>query len=793
MLRLLLVYGATCAVVLEIARRKVRPISLRARFALLLLPLLLTGRAIVTGGYYGPLNLAYSTPPLSELIPEAQRRHPELSGRRYDDGILSDLQIAIVPWRKAVRDSIKQGRVPLLNRFILSGDPLLGSLQPAPFYPGTFIGFLLPLATAWTFNGAFALFLAALFSFLLAREMEVREPCALFSGAVAMLAGFVAFWCEWPLGAAFSTFPLLVLGLRRIARGEPRGFSISVAAWLLLLLAGHPESIVHVTASAGLVFLVETLRARNVVRPAARASAAGVLALMLAAPMLLPFLEVLPETTESGTRAAQYAHVKKSLPVAEAARSAVGAVWPGAHGSMWSPSDPLPPRFPDAAKAFVGGLAFALAWVGAASRRKDAWILGALALLCFSVAMGVPVVTDALSRLPLFDVALNARLVAITALAMAVMAGMGLEALIDRPGVSSAVLAGVTLGVLFVARSALRVPDPTRKTGAGITLLLLGAPALLLVLSRAVFSRRPALVVALAMGLFLASHLAEMPVLYPTFPSDLFYPAIPEIDALPRRGEPYRTTAVAYDLVPNQSALYELEDPRGYQAMNNARYQSTYGLWCVPQPVWFNRIDDLTRPFLSLLNVRFAIATAGQKPPPGWREYRSGPRCEIFENSRVLPRAFAPAAVRFVADSSRTVEEMAACADFSRIAWIEDRKRAGSETANGSAQVTTVRRGTDLDIEVTAKERSWIVVSQTFWKGWQAREGGRRLPLYFADQAFLAFEVEPGSHRIELVYRPRSFEIGLALSAAGCLILLIAGFVSRRSRRSPQGFRRIAA
>src|SRR5580765_4491675 len=114
MLRLLLVYGATCAVVLEIARRKVRPISLRARFALLLLPLLLTGRAIVTGGYYGPLNLAYSTPPLSELIPEAQRRHPELSGRRYDDGILSDLQIAIVPWRKAVPDSIKQGRVPLL-------------------------------------------------------------------------------------------------------------------------------------------------------------------------------------------------------------------------------------------------------------------------------------------------------------------------------------------------------------------------------------------------------------------------------------------------------------------------------------------------------------------------------------------------------------------------------------------------------------------------------------------------------------------------------------------------------
>jgi hypothetical protein len=404
--------------------------------------------------------------------------------------------------------------------------------------------------------------------------------------------------------------------------------------------------------------------------------------------------------------------------------------------------------------------------------------------------MGLPFVTDVLSRLPLFDVALNARLVAITALSMAVLAGMGLEALIDRPVASGAVLAAATLAMLFVARAALRIPDPSRNAGVGITLLLLGAPALLLIVSRAVFFRRPALVVALAMGFFLASHLAEMPLLYPTFPSDLFYPPIPEIDALPRGGAPYRTTAVAYDLVPNQSTLYELEDPRGYQAMNNARYQSTYGLWCIAQPVWFNRIDDLTRPFLSFLNVRFAVATAGQKPPSGWREYRSGPRCEIFENSRVLARAFAPAAVRFVADASRTVEEMAACTDFSRVAWIEDRRRAGSEMANGPAEVTTVRRGTDLEISVTSRQRTWIVVSQTFWKGWKAREGRRTIPLYFANQAFLSFEVEPGNHRISLVYRPRSFEVGLALSAAGCVILLAAGLASRRSR---PGFRTIPA
>ena len=33
--------------------------------------------------------------------------------------------------------------------------------------------------------------------------------------------------------------------------------------------------------------------------------------------------------------------------------------------------------------------------------------------------------------------------------------------------------------------------------------------------------------------------------------------------------------------------------------MTFTRYVYTYDLWCKAQPVWFNRVDDLTRPFLS--------------------------------------------------------------------------------------------------------------------------------------------------------------------------------------------------
>ncbi|HWC65891.1 MAG TPA: YfhO family protein, partial [Thermoanaerobaculia bacterium] len=323
---------------------------------------------------------------------------------------------------------------------------------------------------------------------------------------------------------------------------------------------------------------------------------------------------------------------------------------------------------------------------------------------------------------------------------------------------------------------------PTASFDASILLMVL-PPAAFAVAALAARGRARVLS-GVAIALFLPTHLAEMPRLYPTFPSRLFYPPVPELDALPRADEPYRTTALGYDLVPNQSALYGLEDVRGYQAVENARSASTYSLWCVPQPVWFNRIDDLTKPFLSFLNVRFAIAGPGQAVPAGWRELRRGPRCAVFENPAALPRAFAPESVRFVPDPSKTVELMRSCRDFSKVAWIEDSARPEGEAPNGRARVTATARGADLDVHVDAQSRSWIVVSQTAWRGWEAREGARLLPLRFANQAFLAFEVGPGRHEVRLEYRPRSFRLGVGLALASAAALVAVGILGRRRART---------
>ncbi|MEO1086113.1 MAG: hypothetical protein AAFY88_17880, partial [Acidobacteriota bacterium] len=211
-LRLVLVYAAACGPLLWLFHRVLGRIRAPAAAVLLLLPLVSTGAAFWQGGFYGALNLSYNTAP---LLPDAEQlpRHGD-----YRNGPLADQIYQVVPWRKAIRELVKNGHWPFINRFTSGGDPLLGGAQPAPFDPKVWIGFLLPLASAVTFACAFVLFQAALYTFLLVRELGASEHASLFAGAVFMTCGFLDFYVTWSLASVVVTAPLLMLGLRRIAR-----------------------------------------------------------------------------------------------------------------------------------------------------------------------------------------------------------------------------------------------------------------------------------------------------------------------------------------------------------------------------------------------------------------------------------------------------------------------------------------------------------------------------------------------------------------------------------------------
>ncbi len=782
-LRLIAVYAGTCGLALWLVRRTLRPISLRASAALVLLPLVLAAPALFTGGFWGGLNLAYTTAPL-----HARAGELPLAAAQYENGILLDHICEVVPWRKAVREAVRTGHPPLWNRFSGSGDILLGAAQPAPFHPRVWIGFLLPLATAFTYGCCLTLFLAALFGFLYLAELGLEEAAALFGAAVWMLSGFVTFWSAWPLASVFVALPLVLLGARRLARGRPGGFAAQTAGWTLALVAGHPESLLHLAGAVGLIFLWELRHSPDAsrrLRAIGGAVGAGLLAAALAAPALLPFLEALPQTHDFALRRAGSAAHQNSLPLGEAAASALGALYPHAFGQHWSPrGEDLPARFDDASGVFAGGLALALALFACCSprARPERWPFAALGLFSFAVSIGLPGIAGGVGRLPLFDMALNGRLAGVAAFCLAVLAALGFEAALQTSGARvSLAIAGTGLallvgGVLWRTAMARHGLDSAAHDRGLLWLVL---PVLLAALAGYLLRRNRRALALSWVALLLVGHTLELPRLYHAFPAQLFYPPVEELRTLPAAGEPYRVTGLGFAMVPAQSALYELEDVRAPQPMSHRRWAATQPLWCIAQGIWFCRVDDLGAPFLSASNVRFAIAEPDAPQPTGWRLVVRGANAAIFENPGALPRAFAPRQVVRVSSSepwATTRESMARASDFSEIAWIEADDGPFGVVENGRARVSARADGPDLWLDVDAEEPAWIVVSETYWQGWRAIDGeGREIPLRFANLAFLGFRVPAGEQRIHLIYRPRSFSLGVAL--AGLALLGIGGTV----------------
>jgi 2-polyprenyl-3-methyl-5-hydroxy-6-metoxy-1,4-benzoquinol methylase len=182
--------------------------------------------------------------------------------------------------------------------------------------------------------------------------------------------------------------------------------------------------------------------------------------------------------------------------------------------------------------------------------------------------------------------------------------------------------------------------------------------------------------------------------------------------------------------------------------------------------------------------VRYAL-TRKERSLPGWRPLASGLTSTLWENPRALPRAFVPRRVRFGVPADQEVEEMKAETSFGRLAWIVPPggdPGPPHEKRNGRGRVVTRRRGLGFELTARMNQPGWVVITETAWKGWRARLDGREVPLGIGDHAFLALFLPKGPHRVELFYRPRSFELGLALSAAA-LVLIAAVSLTRIVRR----------
>ncbi|MCB1054117.1 MAG: hypothetical protein KDD11_01230, partial [Acidobacteria bacterium] len=636
-LLLTVLYLASAALLAFAVRRAGGRPSVWAVAILTLLPLAFTAGGWLPGKVLAPTVSLAGVPPWA---------HPDLAlpileSSSAPNPLLADPLSQMAPWRHAARHDL------LFDPSAASGAALLGNAQSAALFPVEVAGRALAPVRAAVFVQAARLLLAGWGLFLLARGLAVSELAALLAAIVYTGSGFLQLWRLHPHSYVAALAPWILWAMFRLVRRPgPRRAAILGVLGALGVLAGHPETLAQ-TVLLGVLWLAPTMLAGKRWRALGWSAVAGLLAFLLAAPALLPFLENL-------TVAAEWVHRHDRPPEAVALprNEALPRLWPALDLRHFG--DPISGdwRGPENLAELGGGatslaalLLLPAAVLGRRHRRRMAgWL--ALGLVGLAVSVQLPGITDLVSFLPLLGSSLLKRLSLWWVLAVSLAAGAGADHLLRARGArshwlrASPVLAGVALAAA-VATSVGAAP-----WGRSVAdLLLLGLPLCTAPLVAPLLSRRGrgrAIAIAV-LGLALLLPPASLFGRWvPLSAVDSFYPTTPAIDFIRERAAGYRVAGIDSALVPTSAAFFGLEDVRPNDPMTFAPYADFVETFSRPERGSWPRIATWSHPALDFLGVRFLFdhPTMYVFHHPGIDQIWEGEDALIYENPRAFERLF---------------------------------------------------------------------------------------------------------------------------------------------------------
>ncbi len=218
---------------------------------------------------------------------------------------LSDPALQFKALRRAVREALQHGEVPLWNPSIWAGAPLLGDAQSMVGSPVTWIYLVFGEHHGADLAVVFLLLVAGAGCAALALQLGASPWGAAVAGSGGMTAPFLSVWLLHPHAATAVWWPWLLLSLER---RSALGLALATAA---TVTGGHPQTAAHVM---GLSALWWVLRVRWW-----SGAFWTLIGLLLAAPIWLPFVE------EVGRSATIAHHGGNAL----APQQLLDLLWPG--------------------------------------------------------------------------------------------------------------------------------------------------------------------------------------------------------------------------------------------------------------------------------------------------------------------------------------------------------------------------------------------------------------------------------------------------------------------------------
>jgi hypothetical protein len=692
-----------------------------------------------------------------------------------------DLYVEVTPMNVYGFGALKHGHLPLWNPYQLCGVPFLAAGYVGLFYPLHAMNLWFDVLTSFEIAFILHMFLGGLTMWWLCRHFGVRLLGGLVAAVTFMWSGWVILNNTLPgVFEAMMWMPLTVGLLDRTVQGRRWAWLWLTLALACQILLGAAEIFVHTMYVGGLFVLCRIVQMswhggwRAALRGMVVLVACGVAAVLLAAPQLLPAVEL---TQQSGRAAG-------ALSFAQAAMAAIP-----------------PLLFLRIAVVNVGVVAvgvlplLGLVLVFGAREQRLASVAALIAAVAAALLVfGGPVyrlyydipVVGSLFRRPM-------KFLDIYAFAQALLAGVAvtqLEAwsresrrrLWRRPTwLAALVMAGAA--VWWMATS-------------GPSWWAWGATAGLLVLFGVLPWRvaRMATLVGLcvlqgATLFFTVGDTHVRPIKRP----EIFYTFRPLLDQLKAQvGEArvYLSPKFLFSpgLTAKQGQIVKLPVVTDYEPLAVGRYAKFFGAvtpWTDPTTPFFgiyNLLPTSGWKLMDLTGTRFFVMLRGEAGdqsmaanPAEFRVVYDQAPVRVFEKVRVLPRAyFAPRARVVPPDAVLETLDTAGFDPQMEVLLEEPGAEpiplAPGGNATGAVHITSYEpERVEIDADVSAP--GYLVLADLHYPGWKAFIGNKEVPIYRANYLFRAVRLPLGSSAVRFEYQPQSFRIGMMLSGATVALL----------------------
>lgn len=749
-------------------------------FLFLAIPVFLFHESLFTERVLSQADVLFVLKPWRALVP------PDFLPSNW---LLMDQTFQFFPWLSFAREQFQKGAVPLWNPYSYSGSPLLANGQSAVFSPFHLLFYIFPFLKMFSISACLRLFCAALFMYFFMRSLGIGARGSTLSALSYQTCGFLIVLLNHPHSNPAIFLPLLFWMTERVCqKASLRRTALLSGVLFLQNISGHVATALIQTLA---VFCYGVYRAKGSFRVGRLLVLAIVLGVFASAFVLVPTLEY---ALVSHAPFYRFEDKVPFFPTRSDFTAMLALFFPTLYGTPIRLDDAQFRNFNMLNQGFVGMTILVLA-VGAFVGRKKERTIGFFAMLtlvAWGAAYHLPVLVTLLDQTGLLGFFQPSSWLLFSSFSLSALAGIGFDRIIssERKKASfflrslSALLLLVGLcavGILLVSQESFPELSPLFfKTSLYFPIGLLVA---LLILSLGYFqgSLRSVFWRGGIFFLVILEHFLFAFRYNPTISPKNLFPPTPGIQFLlsDPDPDPFRILSLKGMLSPNTGMRYHLQEVRGYDALEYdpyMRYLEKIGP--IPFRKSFFKLDVFhyyDSPLIDLLNAKYIISSKSLSGD-SFRLVYDG-EMKIYQNPKGFPRAWVFTEYEVLPEEERHRDRLVEKGfDVRKTVLLKEVPSLAGKRAKTWQTEWLSYEPNRLALRVALDGLGILFLSEVDYPGWKASLNGKRVPILRANAIFRSVILPPGTHRVEMVYDPTSFRVGLLLSGATFLFLLLLIF-----------------